>query len=104
FLLGVRLLADVRVKLARQAAVGLLDLVHRRRTGHAEYLVVVPVFHECLTLGSAGGGVEPRGRWGHPCTAQELERTCTDPQMARAPMPGGIGARAIANGTAGIRP
>src|SRR6185437_16939518 len=67
FLLGVRLFADVRVELARQAAVRLLDLVRGRRTGHAEYLVIIPVFHECLSLGSPGGWsrVARRGRWGH---------------------------------------
>ncbi len=49
-LLGVRLFADVRMKFARQTAIGLLDLIGSGRTGNAQHLVVITVFHECLFL------------------------------------------------------
>ncbi len=52
FLLGVRLLADVRVEFAREPAVCLLDLVRARRPSHAQDLVVIAVFHGCCTLGA----------------------------------------------------
>src|SRR5205814_5715540 len=47
-LLGVRLLGDVRVVLAREAAVGLLDVVVAHATLDAEDLVIVLVFHAGL--------------------------------------------------------
>src|SRR5690606_12629214 len=65
-LLGVRLLADVRVILARKAAVGALDLVLRRVPGDAHDLVVVLVLHTALVVGGAGvrsDGLR-QGRWG----------------------------------------
>jgi len=43
--LGVRLLADVRVVLARQLAVGLADVLVGRVALHAERLVIVLEFH-----------------------------------------------------------
>src|SRR5262249_50796986 len=43
FLLGVRFLADVRVKFTRQFAIGALDLVLARFASHAHDLVVVLV-------------------------------------------------------------
>ncbi len=46
--LGVLFLRDVRVVLARELAVGLLDLVLRRFARHAERLVVVLEFHRAL--------------------------------------------------------
>src|SRR5204862_7176507 len=52
-LLGVRLLGDVRVVLARELAVGLLDLVVRGPARDAERLVVVLVLHP-PTMGAAG--------------------------------------------------
>ena len=45
FLLGVLLLGDVRVVLARELAVRLLDLLVARTAFDAEYLVVVLVLH-----------------------------------------------------------
>src|SRR5204862_4534362 len=45
FLLGVRLLGDVRVVLARELAICLLDLVLARRALDAEDLVIVLVLH-----------------------------------------------------------
>src|SRR3954465_8665047 len=45
FLLGVGFLRDVGMVLARELAVGLLDLVLARRAGHPEDLVVILVFH-----------------------------------------------------------
>src|SRR5678815_2506586 len=53
-LLGVRFLGDVRVVLARQAAVGLLDLLVGRAAFEAEDLVIVLVLHAPLH----GGGTK----------------------------------------------
>ena len=57
--LGVLLLADVRVVLAGQLAVGALDLVLRGGARHAHDLVVVLVAHG-PTLAPAHGGRRPR--------------------------------------------
>lgn len=56
-LLGLRLLADVRVILASQPAVDFLDVFRRGVAGEAEDLVIVLVFH----TGSAQSGVGPTG-------------------------------------------
>ncbi len=42
---GVLLLAHVRMELARQAPIRLLDLIRGGRARHAQNLVVIPVFH-----------------------------------------------------------
>src|SRR5205823_8982784 len=64
-LLGVRLLGDVRVVLARELAVGLLDLVVRGPARDAERLVVVLVLHP-PTMGAAGAFLNPA--FFRPCT------------------------------------
>ena len=48
--LGIGLLADVRMVLARQLAVGALDLVLRRAARQSEGLVVVLEFHGSIPL------------------------------------------------------
>src|SRR5690606_27105844 len=65
-LLCVGLLADVRVELARKAAVGPLDLVLRVVAGDAHELVVVLVFHHPSRAVTATPDANFGKRWGFP--------------------------------------